>query len=76
VKNVYITKEQVNEAFRKIYLEENYSFLEDDLMKLADGFIMAAMPAIRRTELTMCVNFVKSLNSDVALALYEKRSKL
>jgi hypothetical protein len=74
--NPYITKEQVNEAFRKIYLEENYSFLEDDLMKLADGFIMAAMPAIRRTELTMCVNFVKSLNSDVALALYEKRSKL
>jgi len=74
--NPYITKEQVNEAFRKIYLEENYSFLEDDLMKLADGFIMAAMPAIRRTELTMCVNFVKSLNSDVAAALYEKRNKL
>jgi hypothetical protein len=74
--NPYITKEQVNEAFRKIYLEENYSFLEDDLMKLADGFIMAAMPEIRRTELTMCVNFVKSLNSDVAAALYEKRRKL
>ena len=76
VKNVYITKEEVNEAFRKIYLEENYSFLEEDLMKLADGFIMAAMPAIRRTELAMCVDFVKSLNPDVAAALYEKRSKL
>ena len=76
MKNVYITKEEVNEAFRKIYLEENYSFLEEDLMKLADGFIMAAMPAIRRTELAMCVDFVKSLNPDVALALYEKRSKL
>jgi hypothetical protein len=76
VKNVYITKEEVNEAFRKIYLEENYSFLEEDLMKLADGFIMAAMPAIRRTELAMCVDFVKSLNPDVATALYEKRSKL
>ena len=76
MKNVYITKEEVNEAFRKIYLEENYSFLEEDLMKLADGFIMAAMPAIRRTELAMCVDFVKSLNPDVANALYEKRSKL
>jgi hypothetical protein len=74
--NPYITKEQVSEAFRKIYLEENYSFLEDDLMKLADGFIMAAMPAIRRTELAMCVDFVKSLNPDVATALFEKRSKL
>lgn len=74
--NPYITKEQVNEAFRKIYLEENYSFLEDDLLKLADGFIMAAMPEIRKVELAMCVDFVKSLNPDVAVALYEKRSKL
>ena len=74
--NPYITKEEVNEAFRNIYLDENYSFLEDDLMKLADGFIKAALPAIRRMELAMCVNFVKSLNPDVANALYEKRSKL
>jgi hypothetical protein len=37
---------------------------------------MAAMPAIRRTELAMCVDFVKSLNPDVATALFEKRSKL
>jgi hypothetical protein len=74
--NPYITKEEVNEAFRNIYLDENYSFLEDDLMKLADGFIKAALPAIRRMELAMCVNFVKSLNPDVATALYEKRSKL
>lgn len=76
VKNPYITKEQVNEAFRNIYLEENYSFLEDDLLKLADGFIMAAMPEIRKVELAMCVDFVKSLNPDVAVALHEKRSKL
>jgi hypothetical protein len=74
--NPYITKEEVKEAFRNIYLDENYSFLEDDLMKLADGFIKAALPAIRRMELAMCVNFVKSLNPDVANALYEKRSKL
>jgi hypothetical protein len=76
VKNPYITKEQVNEAFRNIYLEENYSFLEEDLMKLADGFIMAAMPEIRKVELAMCVDFVKSLNPDVAAALHKKRSKL
>jgi hypothetical protein len=57
-------------------LEENYSFLESDLMKLADGFIMAAMPEIRKVELAMCVDFVKSLNPDVAAALFEKRSKL
>ena len=74
--NPYITKEQVNEAFRKIYLEENYAFLEEDLMKLADGFVKAATPAIRTTELAMCVEFVRSLNPDVAKALHEKRSKL
>ena len=41
-----ITKEQVNEAFRNVTLEENYNFLEDDLVKLAEAFINAAKPAI------------------------------
>ena len=74
--NPYIDKEQIKEAFRKIYLEENYDFLEDDLIKLADGFIMAALPMIIRTERDMCVKFVKSLNPNVARALSEYRENL
>lgn len=74
--NPYLNTEEVKKAFRSVYLEENYNFLEDDLVKLADGFIMAAMPAIRRVELAMCVDFVRSLNPEVAAALEDKRSKL
>jgi len=72
----YLTIEEINEAFRNVNLEENYNFLEDDLVKLANAFVMAAMPSIRRVELTMCVNYVRSLNTEVANALEDKRGKL
>ena len=74
--NPYIDKDQIKEAFRKIYLEETYNFLEDDLVKLADGFIMAAMPAIVKTERDMCIKFVNTLNTNVARALGEYRKNL
>jgi hypothetical protein len=74
--NPYLNTNEIKEAFRKIYLEENYDFLEEDLIKLADGFIMAAMPAIVKTEREMCVKFVNSLNTNVARALGEYRENL
>ena len=74
--NPYLNKEQIKEAFRKIYLKETYNFLEEDLEKLADGFIMAAMPAIVKTERDMCIKFVNSLNTNVARALGEYRENL
>jgi hypothetical protein len=74
--NTYLTIEEINEAFRNVNLEENYNFLEDDLVKLANVFVMAAMPSVRRAELTMCVNYVRSLNTEVANALEDKRGKL
>ena len=74
--NPYLNKEQIKEAFRNLYLEETYNFLEEDLEKLADGFIMAAMPAIVKTERDMCIKFVNSLNTNVARALSEYRENL
>jgi hypothetical protein len=74
--NPYLDKEQIKETFRNIYLEENYNFLEEDLEKLADGFIMAAMPAIVKTERDMCIKFVNTLNTNVARALGEYRENL
>ena len=76
MKNPFLDAEAVKEAFRGIYLEENYAFLEEDLVRLADGFILAALPAIRSLELNMCVEFVRSLNPEVAQALYDKRVNL
>jgi hypothetical protein len=74
--NPYLDKEQIKEAFRNIYLEENYNFLEEDLVKLADAFIMAALPMIIRTERDMCIKFVNTLNTNVACALGEYRENL
>jgi hypothetical protein len=74
--NPYLNTEEIKEAFRKIYLEENHDFLEEDLQKLADGFIMAAMPTIVKTERDMCIKFVNSLNTNVARALGEYRDNL
>ena len=74
--NPYLDKDQIKETFRNIYLEENYNFLEEDLVKLADGFIMAALPMIIRTERDMCIKFVNTLNTNVARALGEYRENL
>ena len=74
--NPYLNLDEIKEAFRKIYLEENHDFLEEDLQKLADGFIMAAMPAIVKTERDMCIKFVNTLNTNVARALSEYRENL
>ena len=74
--NPYLSPTEIKEAFRTIYLEETYNFLEEDLVMLADAFIMAAMPMIVRTEREMCVKFVNSLNTNVARALGEYRDNL
>ena len=76
MKQLYLTTEEINEAFRKVHLEENHNFLEEDLVKLANAFVMAAMPAIVRLEREMCIDFVNSLNTEVGKALQEKRGGL
>lgn len=73
---VELTPKQVSVAFRQIYLEENYNFLEDDLVKLANGFARAAAPEIIKAERAECVKFVKSLNPLVGEALEAKRNAL
>jgi len=71
-----LSPDEIKEAFRNIWLEENYAFLEDDLIKIAHGFIEAAAPKIAKMEREMCIEFVRSLNGQVADALEEKRGPL
>ena len=71
-----LTAEEVKEAFRKVYLEENYAFLEEDLFKLANVFVEAAVPKIAKIERDLCIEFVRSLNAQVADALEAKRGPL
>jgi hypothetical protein len=74
--NPYLTIEEIRDTFINTKLEENYNFLEEDLEKLASAFVMAAMPKIVRTERTMCIDFVRTLNGPVAQALEDKRGAL
>jgi predicted sugar kinase len=76
MKQLYLTTDEIKDAFRKVHLEESHNFLEEDLVKLANAFVMAAMPAIVRLEREMCIDFVNSLNTEVGKALQEKRGGL
>ena len=74
--NPYLNPDDIKQTYFKIQLEDNYTFLEDDLQKMADAFIMAAMPTIVKTERDMCIKFVNTLNTNVGRALGEYRENL
>ena len=71
-----LTNQEINEAFINAHLEENYNFLQDDLVKLADAFIAVAKPRIADKEFQFCEDVVRSLNSVVADKLVEIRNNL
>ena len=69
-----LTKEEVTNVFMNTPLEENYNFLQEDLVKLANAFVASAKKKIALEERTECIKFVRSLNTHVAKALEEKRA--
>ena len=70
-----LTKEQVVEAFMNIQLEENYNFLEEDLVILADAFVKKATPEIIKAERDACVEVARAYNTLVADKIAEVRSQ-
>lgn len=70
-----LTKEEVTQAFFAAGLEENYNFLEGDLMKLAHAFVKAAEPAIAKQERAECIKIARSVNHLVAEKIEEVRGK-
>ena len=68
-----LTPQEINEVFVNTYLEENYNFLQDDLVKLANAFIAKAAPKLVKQEREACIELVASLNTHVADKLREKR---
>lgn len=70
-----ITKEQVTEAFMNVILEENYNFLEEDLVTLAEAFVKAATPAIEKQERDKCVDIARSVNHLVAQRIEQVREQ-
>lgn len=67
--NKYLTEDDVKQAFLKCHLEEVYAFLAEDLEKLADAFVAAAAPKILKEERERNIEFVRSLNTEVAHAM-------
>ena len=66
-----MTPERINEVFRGLNLEENYNFLEDDLIKLAQAYAEEGA----RQERAGCLEVVTSLNRVVGEKLAEVRGK-
>lgn len=76
-------KEDVMQAFFAAGLEEDYNFLEDDLMKLAKAFaelrdneLNERVYRATQNERARCIEFVRSLNPTVAQALEDKKGPL
>jgi len=76
-------KEDVMQAFFAAGLEEDYNFLEADLMKLATAFAKLRDEEVKekvfravKAENERCVMFVHSLNPEVAKALEAKKGPL
>jgi hypothetical protein len=68
-----LTKQQITEAFVNANLVENYNFLEEDLIKLANAFVEKAKPIFAKDELANCVEVVNSLNPIVGNKLLQVR---
>lgn len=76
VKKLTLDDKEVIDVFINTKLEEDYNFLQDDLVKLANAFIDAARQRIARKERAECIEFVRSINTLVADKLEEKRGKM
>ena len=72
-KKPVLTAQEITEVFINTKLEENYNFLQDDLVKLANAFINAAKPKIEIEERILCVDVARSVNHLVAAKIAEVR---
>ena len=76
MQNKYITEDDVKQVFFQSKMDnpEGYDF--DEILDFADKIVNFSAVAIARVELTHCIDFVDSLNTEVAKALIDKRGSL
>jgi hypothetical protein len=68
-----LTEKEITETFVNTKLEENYNFLKEDLVKLANAFVDAAKEKIALEERAKCVKIAKDLNLLVGIKIEEVR---
>lgn len=75
----YLSKEEASKVFLQsiaVHLDEDHNFTQEDLARIANGFIAAAAPKLIKEERDQCIKFVNSLNHYVGKALDRKRNNL
>lgn len=70
-----MTEKEVIQTFMNTMLEGNYNFLQEDLVKLANAFVLAAAPQIVQAERKACIDAARSLNVLVADKIEEIRNR-
>ena len=68
-----LNEKEITETFINTKLEEDYNFLKDDLVKLANAFVDAAKEKIALEERAECVKIAKDLNLLVGIKIEEVR---
>ena len=71
-----LSKQKIAKVFHELQLEDNYNFLEDDLIKLVNAYIKVATPAIAKEELANCVEIVTAMNPAVGEKLLQVRNPI
>lgn len=71
----HLSTQEITETFINANLEEDYNFLQADLVKLANAFITAAAPKIAQAERAECVKVARSVNTLVADKIVEVRGR-
>lgn len=70
-----LSNEEIVSTFINTNLEGDYDLLQDDLIKLATAFVIAATPAIQQAEQKLCIEIARAYNPLVADKIKEVRNK-
>jgi hypothetical protein len=76
MQNNYLTENDIKQIFFQSEMDDEQGYDLDQLLDFADKVILTAALEIARTEREFCIEFVESLNAEVAKALREKRGNL
>ena len=76
MENIYLNENDIKQVFFQSNMDDENGYDLDDLLDFADKVIMAAEAVIASRERELCIEFVESLNTQVAAALRDKRDPL
>jgi len=76
MQNKYLTEDDIKQVFFQCKMDDPNGYDFDELLDFADKVILTSSFNVARTERELCIEFVESLNSEVAKALREKRGNL